>query len=140
MIVIGSIVESAPQERSRGALSHEGRHTRMSWRRAVWPENAIVQRTSRPGPTTDFPQVRGFSEQAATGYPVALPPPELDNGPHLGYAIQWFIFATIGLVGWGTLLLRGGSGSGGPKQREESHEEIKDRALADHSAGPPRLR
>jgi surfeit locus 1 family protein len=31
--------------------------------------------------------------------PARLPPPLLDEGPHLGYAIQWFAFAVIGLVG-----------------------------------------
>ena len=29
---------------------------------------------------------------------------ELTNGPHLGYAIQWFAFALIGLVGYGVLI------------------------------------
>ncbi len=32
--------------------------------------------------------------------PLALPAPELDEGPHLGYAIQWFSFAAIGVVGY----------------------------------------
>ncbi len=45
-------------------------------------------------------------DDAATGYPLALPPPELDDGPHLGYAIQWFIFGVIALVGWVVLLVR----------------------------------
>jgi len=30
---------------------------------------------------------------------VRLPPPALDEGPHLSYAIQWFSFAIIALVG-----------------------------------------
>jgi cytochrome oxidase assembly protein ShyY1 len=34
--------------------------------------------------------------------PVPLPP--LTNGPHLSYAFQWFIFATVGAVGWPLLL------------------------------------
>jgi surfeit locus 1 family protein len=38
-------------------------------------------------------------------YPIRLRPPEMDEGPHLGYAIQWFSFAFIALVGW-TLVLR----------------------------------
>lgn len=29
-----------------------------------------------------------------------LPPPEVDAGPHLSYAIQWFIFACIGVGGF----------------------------------------
>jgi surfeit locus 1 family protein len=40
--------------------------------------------------------------------PVRIDPPEQDNGPHLGYAIQWFSFALIFLVGWTTLMLRRG--------------------------------
>ena len=38
------------------------------------------------------------------GLPTTIPPPELSEGPHLSYAIQWFSFATIALVG-GTVLL-----------------------------------
>ncbi|HEX9107123.1 MAG TPA: SURF1 family protein [Longimicrobiales bacterium] len=38
--------------------------------------------------------------------PRPLPPPALDEGPHLSYAIQWFSFAVIGIVGWVVLLLR----------------------------------
>jgi surfeit locus 1 family protein len=33
------------------------------------------------------------------GAPRRLPPPELTNGPHLSYVIQWFSFAVIILVG-----------------------------------------
>jgi cytochrome oxidase assembly protein ShyY1 len=32
--------------------------------------------------------------------PTPLPPPTLDEGPHLSYAVQWFIFAACVLVGW----------------------------------------
>ncbi len=32
--------------------------------------------------------------------PVPVPAPTLDDGPHLSYAAQWFIFATAVLVGW----------------------------------------
>jgi surfeit locus 1 family protein len=37
--------------------------------------------------------------------PRRLPPPSLDEGPHLNYAIQWFAFATIALVGAGAYLI-----------------------------------
>lgn len=43
---------------------------------------------------------------------VRWPTPELDNGPHLSYAIQWFSFAVIAVVGT-VLLLR--------KQARELH-------------------
>ena len=36
--------------------------------------------------------------------PRPLPPPETDEGSHLSYAVQWFIFATVGAVGWPLLL------------------------------------
>jgi surfeit locus 1 family protein len=40
-------------------------------------------------------------------YPSRLDPPPLDEGPHLGYALQWFSFAIIGVIGWLALMLRG---------------------------------
>ena len=38
--------------------------------------------------------------------PVLLPEPEQDEGPHLSYAVQWFVFATVGAIGWPLLLRR----------------------------------
>ena len=40
-----------------------------------------------------------------TRYPTQLAPPPLDEGPHLGYAVQWFAFALIGVIGWFALVL-----------------------------------
>jgi len=37
---------------------------------------------------------------------VPLGPPELEEGPHLSYAVQWFIFSTIAAGGYGLLLRR----------------------------------
>ena len=54
-----------------------------------------VQVQALPGP--DVPQ-----------RPIPLPPPALDRGPHLGYAIQWFSFAAIAIGGWVALLLKKG--------------------------------
>jgi surfeit locus 1 family protein len=36
-----------------------------------------------------------------------VPPPPLTDGSHLGYAVQWFSFAAIAVVGLAILLLRG---------------------------------
>jgi surfeit locus 1 family protein len=41
-------------------------------------------------------------------FPIRLQPPAPDRGPHLGYAIQWFSFAIIGISGWLALVLRRG--------------------------------
>ena len=46
------------------------------------------------------------SEPAEGGGLVPVPPPELDAGPHRSYAAQWFIFTTIGLVGYPLILRR----------------------------------
>jgi len=46
-------------------------------------------------------------DDTAAPYPTGLKrwrPPALDNGPHLSYAIQWFSFATIVVVGVVVLL------------------------------------
>jgi len=43
----------------------------------------------------------------AAGLPRRWPLPALDNGPHLSYAIQWFSFALIGLVGTAVLIRKG---------------------------------
>ncbi len=60
----------------------------------VWLQLATVDGAA-PGPT---------------GSPEALALPPLDDGPHLSYAVQWFIFATLGLVFYGLLLRRRASG------------------------------
>lgn len=59
-----------------------------------------------PYPLASF-FVQALPTDAGAGtLPRPLPPPELDDGPHLGYAIQWFAFATIAVVGWASLVLR----------------------------------
>ena len=41
-----------------------------------------------------------------SGIPTRVPPDPLDNGPHLSYAIQWFSFTAIGLIGWPLVVRR----------------------------------
>ena len=54
---------------------------------------------------TTVPPEPGF-EAADAPQLVALGPPEVDEGPHLGYAAQWFIFTTIAVGGYALLLRR----------------------------------
>ena len=56
-------------------------------------------------------------DTAGVGAPIPLDPPALDAGPHLSYAIQWFSFGTIALVGWVILLLQ--------RRREERGESAR---------------
>ena len=38
--------------------------------------------------------------------PIVPPPPAPEGGPHLSYAIQWFFFAAVAVVGYALLLRR----------------------------------
>jgi cytochrome oxidase assembly protein ShyY1 len=44
-------------------------------------------------------------DPAPADLPVVLPPPDRDEGPHLGYAVQWFLFTVIGVTGY-VLMIR----------------------------------
>jgi surfeit locus 1 family protein len=78
-----------------------------TFRRVWFSPDATHLRRQFPYPLYDF-QVQALPEAGAPSQPIRIPPPELDRGPHLGYAIQWFSFATIALVGWVTLMIRKG--------------------------------
>ena len=45
------------------------------------------------------------------GRPIPAPFPATSEGPHLSYAIQWFTFAAIAVVGYGLLVRRARRGS-----------------------------
>ena len=64
------------------------------------PAYVQLERSTPPEP--------GANPTAVSELPalVALGPPELDEGPHLSYAIQWFIFGLIAFVGYPLLLRR----------------------------------
>jgi surfeit locus 1 family protein len=49
----------------------------------------------------------GAASRDRPRYPARLEAPPLDDGPHLGYALQWFSFGLIGIIGWLALVLRG---------------------------------
>jgi cytochrome oxidase assembly protein ShyY1 len=52
----------------------------------------------------------------ATEFPILPEEPEISLGPHMGYAVQWFLFAAVVLVGY-PLLLRRVSGAGSTSPR-----------------------
>jgi surfeit locus 1 family protein len=51
--------------------------------------------------------VRQTPDSALPRSPLRLGPPELSEGPHLSYAVQWFAFAAM-TVAFGVLILRRG--------------------------------
>ena len=44
--------------------------------------------------------------EGAGDLPFGLLAPSLGEGPHLGYAVQWFVFFVIGLIGYPLVLVR----------------------------------
>ena len=62
----------------------------------VWPYYVIV--TVDTGTTRDH-TIRG------TSLPVRIDPPPLDDGPHLSYAVQWFLIGAAAL-GFGLIFVR----------------------------------
>jgi surfeit locus 1 family protein len=56
---------------------------------------------------------------------IPLPDPTLDDGPHLSYAVQWFIFSTIGIVGYPLIL------------RRVAEQEARERAAGGGEGPPP---
>lgn len=58
--------------------------------------------------------------------PVILPEPDLSEGPHLGYALQWFTFTAIAVVGYPIVLYRvaQGRGSDGSNRPPEYDDEL----------------
>ncbi len=57
--------------------------------------------TGRIGKALDTPTYEGFVEQVeAPDGLVAAPAPPVEEGPHLAYAVQWFLFAGLLFVGY----------------------------------------
>jgi surfeit locus 1 family protein len=50
-------------------------------------------------------------QQPVQAEPEIVAPPGFDNGPHLSYAIQWFSFAAIAVIGCLVLVVRDGRGN-----------------------------
>jgi surfeit locus 1 family protein len=82
-------------------------------------EHGVIRRLDVQGirstlPYAVLPLAIQLTEQdppPLAGLPVLVPPEELSEGPHLSYAIQWFTFATIAVVGAVILLRRERRGS-----------------------------
>ncbi|MBI4420714.1 MAG: SURF1 family protein [Gemmatimonadetes bacterium] len=84
-----------------GAPSVGGREPPAEWPKYVRQADPVVLAPLYPYPL--LPYVVRRTNPAAPG-PVArllrpVPIPEPSNGPHLAYAIQWFAFAIIAMVG-----------------------------------------
>lgn len=70
------------------------------------------------GEVLDVSLVLESSEPAPGVSPTRIPAMELSEGSHLGYAVQWFAFAVIALVGTAFLVRRAGTRPDGVSETE----------------------
>jgi surfeit locus 1 family protein len=54
--------------------------------------------------------LRQAPDSALPRYPRRLDAPEVDDGPHLNYAVQWFLFSVMGIAFALVVVARGGDG------------------------------
>ena len=88
-VAVTGYVEQYAPDGATTAVSRDRRIVRRITRRDV------SSRISRPL----APYYLVQTGDTATSHPVRREMPALDEGPHRGYAIQWFAFATIALAG-----------------------------------------
>lgn len=80
-----------------------------------------------------FVQLTDQTPAVTPADPSPVPPPELDDGPHLSYAVQFFIFSTVALVGY-PLILRRRAGElerGEPERGELERDDPDERHSLD---------
>lgn len=89
-----------------GDAGEAGSTVAREFQRVWFRVDATALRRQFPYPVPGF-EVRLLPRSAAeSSAPTRLEPPALDRGPHLGYAVQWFSFAAIFLIGWGAMVVR----------------------------------
>lgn len=94
------------------------------------PELAVITTFDSPDFYTGwYARLNSESVSAATGIPWDRP--VLDEGPHLSYALQWYVFALMGFIGYGWALRKEARGDVTPsgskprtgRQRDEDFED-----------------
>jgi surfeit locus 1 family protein len=101
--VSGLIVPFPGAEASRVPTASLG--TDSGFRRVWFAIDEAALRAQFPYRLLDV-QLQLLADTTAPAWPVRLPPPVIEFGPHLGYALQWFSFALIALGGWTAMVLR----------------------------------
>ncbi len=108
--------DEPPQERVSGYIEdfvHGGRGVaRLPSRTNAWTRlDAEKLRAAFPFPIAPYYLVLldtmvdyRLAHELPTVTPVRLVLPQMDDGPHLSYSIQWFTFAAVALIGVSTLI------------------------------------
>jgi surfeit locus 1 family protein len=74
-----------------------------TWRRL---DREVAADRTPVAPLPVYLQLLPAAEPGAGAPPLPEPIPELSEGSHLGYALQWFSFAAIAVIGLGVMLTR----------------------------------
>jgi surfeit locus 1 family protein len=82
-----------------GALAHRDPATGTLTSLARVDIPRIQQQTPYPLAPA-YVEMTSSDPAPASTLPKLVPLPELDDGPHLGYAVQWCIFSACALIGW----------------------------------------
>lgn len=100
---VTGILQEIPVTLDRGQPAVSGRGGDTTFRRL----DREVVRTRSPYPVLPlYVQQLPDSSAVPASLPVRVAPPTLDEGPHLSYAMQWFGFAAIAVVGFAVVVLR----------------------------------
>lgn len=70
--------------------------------------------------TTYYVQLIKESPSPNTPWPSPVPFPTIDEGPHFSYAMQWFFFSLVAIVGWIVVVVKKLRGPNDPAQEQTS--------------------
>jgi cytochrome oxidase assembly protein ShyY1 len=116
--VAGQSPEAPPP--STGEVAVVGRARAAQERGALGPRDPAdgvlaevarvdIARLARQLPYPVLPayvELTGQTPAPSSPLPRLIPPPKLGEGPHLAYAVQWFTFASLAVIGWVVLVRR----------------------------------
>lgn len=87
-----------PQERQRGELTDASDAAVVTEVRRIDLGQLAAQLPGEVAPV--YLDLIDANPPIGPNDPAPVPAPTLDEGPHLSYAVQWFIFAACVLAGW----------------------------------------
>lgn len=85
--------------RPESLVRSAGSHADSAFKRVWYSIDPTRLRAQFPYPLANF-MAQQMTDTPGEKYPIPARPPALDNGPHFGYAVQWFSFAAIAIIGW----------------------------------------
>ncbi|MDQ1382815.1 MAG: surfeit locus 1 family protein [Actinomycetota bacterium] len=130
-VVVRGIVHTSSALRAQDAVTDAGRQLSLP--------RVDLDRIAKALPYRLLPswiEMQAQSPEPASGAPALPQPPAPDQVNHTQYAIEWFSFAAIGIIGWPIALIAFSRRRGGfsTPDRRDDRDDRKDHA---HDAGDP---